>query len=183
MNICVFLSSVDLDERFSGPAEALGRLLGERGHTLVWGGCDAGLMRVVADGAAAAGGRMVGVSVEFLAHKTRWSADEIVMAGDLAERKTVMLERSDAVVVMAGGLGTLDEVAEVLELKKHGRHDKPVVFVNSDGFYDGFEAQLRRMDAEGFLPVPLERLAFFAGDVVEAVGHLEGVVAPPGSLV
>ncbi|MEU5216487.1 TIGR00730 family Rossman fold protein [Streptomyces sp. NPDC020807] len=181
MDVCVFLSSVDLDERFSGPAEALGRLLGERGHTLVWGGCDAGLMRVVADGAAAGGGRMVGVSVEFLAHRTRWSADEVVMAGDLAERKAVMLERSDAVVVLAGGLGTLDEAAEVLELKKHGRWAKPVVFVNSAGFYDGLETQLRRMDAEGFLPVPLDRLAWFADGVVEAVDRLES--AEPAVLV
>ncbi|MFF2132084.1 TIGR00730 family Rossman fold protein [Streptomyces olivochromogenes] len=175
MNICVFLSSADLDERFAGPTDELARLIGSRGHTLVWGGCDAGLMKVVADGTAASGGRLVGVTVDFLSHKTRWTADEIVVAVDLAERKTLMLAKADAVVILAGGLGTLDEATEILELKKHGMHQKPVVVVNSDGFYDGFKAMLLRMEAEGFLPVPLNALVHFTDNVTDALGHLESV--------
>jgi uncharacterized protein (TIGR00730 family) len=103
----------------------------------------------------AAGGRLVGISVEFLRGVARTDADEMVIAKDLAERKALLLARSDAIVVLVGGLGTLDEATEILELRKHRLHDKPVVLLNTDGFYDGLLQQLRRMEAEGFLPVPV----------------------------
>jgi uncharacterized protein (TIGR00730 family) len=97
----------------------------------------------------------------------------MVIADDLAERKALLLARSDAVVVMAGGLGTLDEVTEILELKKHGLHDKPVVLLNTAGFYDGLLMQLRRMEEEGFLPVPMAELAFATDDGARALTYLE----------
>ena len=173
MNICVFLSSADLDERYTRPAREFAELVGKGGHTLVWGGSDAGLMKVVADGVRETGGRLVGISVGFLRAWARKDADEMVIAEDLAERKALLLARSDAVVVMAGGLGTLDEATEILELKKHGLHDKPVVLLNTAGFYDGLALQLRRMEQEGFLPVPLAQLVFFADEGVDALAHLE----------
>ena len=82
----------------------------------------------------------------------------MVFAEDLAERKALLLAGCDAVVVMVGGLGTLDEATEILELRKHGFHDKPVVLLNTAGFYDGLALQLRRMDADGFLPIPSAEL-------------------------
>ncbi|MFG2329149.1 TIGR00730 family Rossman fold protein [Streptomyces sp. NPDC048604] len=173
MNICVFLSAADLDERYTRPAREFAELLGKGGHTLVWGGSDVGLMKVVADGVQEAGGRLVGVSVEFLAYKARKQADEMITAKDLAERKALLLEKSDAIVVMVGGTGTLDEATDVLELKKHGKHAKPVVVLNTAGFYDGLKEQFRRMDAEGFLPLPLTDLVFFAEDGVSALAYLE----------
>ncbi|MCB8903808.1 MULTISPECIES: TIGR00730 family Rossman fold protein [unclassified Streptomyces] len=177
MNICVFLSAADLDERYTSPARDFARLLGKAGHTLVWGGSDTGLMKVVADGVQEAGGRLVGVSVDFLAHKARPNADEMVVAGDLAERKALLLAKSDAVVVMVGGTGTLDEATEILELKKHGKHTKPVVLLNTAGFYDGLKAQFRRMEEEGFLPIPLADLVLFADDAPTALTHLEENIA------
>jgi uncharacterized protein (TIGR00730 family) len=173
MNITVFCSAYSLDERYTEPAADFARLLGERGHTLVWGGSHAGLMGLLADGVKEAGGRLVGVSVEFLAHKTYEGADEIVMTRDLAERKAQLLMRADAVVVLVGGLGTLDEVTEVLELKKHALHDKPVVVLDTDGFYEGLQTQLRRMDQEGFLPRRLAELITFTDDPAEVFTHLE----------
>jgi hypothetical protein len=173
MNICVFLSSADLDERYTRPAREFAGLIGKAGHTLVWGGSDTGLMKVVADGVRETGGRLVGISVGFLRALARNDADEMVIAEDLAERKALLLAKSDAVVVMAGGLGTLDEATEILELKKHGQHDKPVVLLNTAGFYDGLALQLRRMEEEGFLPVPLDQLVFFADKGVDALAHLE----------
>ncbi|MEU3450500.1 TIGR00730 family Rossman fold protein [Streptomyces thermolilacinus] len=173
MNICVFLSAADLDDRYTGPAREFAELLAKGGHTLVWGGSDAGLMKVVADAAQQAGGRLVGVSVEFLAHKARPGCDEMVMTRDLAERKAELLARSDAIVIMVGGTGTLDEATEILELKKHGLHTKPVVLLNTAGFYDGLKQQFRRMEAEGFLPLPLADLVFFAEDGVSALAYLE----------
>ncbi|MER6459040.1 TIGR00730 family Rossman fold protein [Streptomyces sp. NPDC048409] len=173
MRICVFLSAADLDERYTRPARDFGELIGKGGHTLVWGGSDTGLMKVVADGVHEAGGRLLGVSVEFLANKVRPGADEMVIAADLAERKRLLLEKSDAVVIMVGGTGTLDEATEILELKKHRRTDKPVVLLNTAGFYDGLEQQFRRMEAEGFLPRPLAELMHFAAEPADALAHLE----------
>ncbi|MFJ6575834.1 TIGR00730 family Rossman fold protein [Streptomyces sp. NPDC091368] len=177
MNICVFLSAADLDERYTAPAREFATLLGKAGHTLVWGGSDTGLMKVVADGVQDAGGRLVGVSVDFLAHKARPNADEMVVAGDLAERKALLLAKCDAIVVMVGGTGTLDEATEILELKKHGKHAKPVVLLNTEGFYDGLKAQFRRMEDEGFLPLPLTALAHFAADAPAALAHLESALS------
>ncbi|MFC7310382.1 TIGR00730 family Rossman fold protein [Streptomyces monticola] len=175
MNICVFLSAADLDDRYTRPARAFAELLGKGGHTLVWGGSDVGLMKVVADGVEEAGGRLVGVSVDFLAAKARPVAEphEMVVTRDLAERKAVLLERADAVVIMVGGTGTLDEATEILELKKHGHTTKPVVLLNTEGFYDGLKTQFRRMEDEGFLPVPLTDLVFFAEEPVGALAYLE----------
>ncbi|MFE9561969.1 TIGR00730 family Rossman fold protein [Streptomyces sp. NPDC006487] len=182
MNICVFLSAADLDERYTRPAREFADLLGRGGHTLVWGGSDRGLMKVVADGVQTAGGRLVGVSVGFLAASARRNADEMVIAGDLAERKALLLARADAVVIMVGGTGTLDEATEILELKKHGHTTKPVVLLNTAGFYDGLKAQFRRMEEEGFLPVPLTDLVFFAEDPGAALAYLEDP-APPVALL
>jgi hypothetical protein len=173
MNICVFLSAADLAEKYTGPAREFAKLLGEAGHTLVWGGSEAGLMKVVADGVQEAGGRLVGVSVEFLHASARTNADEMVIAPDLAGRKAEMLRRCDAIVIMVGGTGTLDEATEILELKKHRLHAKPVVLLNSAGFYDGLWQQFRRMEAEGFLPLPLSELVYFAEDGAAAMAYLQ----------
>ncbi|MEU1594267.1 TIGR00730 family Rossman fold protein [Streptomyces sp. NPDC005708] len=173
MNICVFLSAADLADTYTRAARQFAELLGKGGHTLVWGGSDVGLMKVVADGVQETGGRLVGVSVGFLAAKARAGADEMVIAKDLAERKRLLLEKADAIVIMVGGTGTLDEATEILELKKHRHTDKPVVLLNTAGFYDGLKEQFRRMDDEGFLPRPLTDLVFFAEEPVGALAYLE----------
>ncbi|GHF12787.1 MULTISPECIES: TIGR00730 family Rossman fold protein [Streptomyces] len=177
MNITVFCSAADLDDRYTAPAREFAELLGKGGHTMVWGGSESGLMKVMADGVQENGGRLVGVSVEFLAAKARRNADEMIVAKDLAERKAGLLARGDAVVVMVGGTGTLDEATEILELKKHGLHTKPVVLLNTAGFYDGLQQQFRRMEAEGFLPLPLAELVFFAEDGASALAYLESAAA------
>ncbi|MGV0813712.1 TIGR00730 family Rossman fold protein [Mycolicibacterium boenickei] len=176
MNICVFLSAADLDERYTEPARTFAELLGTGGHTLVWGGSDKGLMKVVADGVQNSGGRLVGISVEFLRKQARVGADEMVFTADLTERKAQLLARSDALVVMAGGLGTLDEATEILELRKHGRHDKPVVLLNTAGFYDGLVIQLRRMEQDGFLPVPLDDLVYVTDEPEAVMTYLQSSV-------
>lgn len=173
MNICVFCSAADLDDRYTTPAREFARLIGRGGHTLVWGGSNVGLMKVMADGVQESGGRLVGVSVEFLVAKAREGADEMVITKDLAERKAELLARADAIVIMVGGTGTLDEATEILELKKHNLHSKPVVLLNAAGFYDGLKQQFQRMEKEGFLPVPLSELVFFAEDGVGAMAYLE----------
>jgi uncharacterized protein (TIGR00730 family) len=178
LNVCVVLSSADLDERYTQPVREFAELLGRAGHTLVWGGSDAGLMKVVADGVREGGGSLVGVSVEFLRASARDEVNEMVIAGDLAERKAMLLARADAVVVMVGGLGTLDEATDILELRKHRLHDKPVVLLNTNGFYDGLVLQLRRMEDEGFLPMPLAELVFITESGADALAHIETSTGP-----
>ncbi|WP_314177487.1 LOG family protein [Streptomyces winkii] len=173
MNICVFCSAAELAAVYTESARDFAELIGSRGHSLVWGGSDVGLMKVVADGVQGAGGRLVGISVEFLQSKARENADEMIVAATLAERKALLLERADAILIMVGGTGTLDEATEILELKKHGLHAKPVVLLNTAGYYDGLRQQLARMEAEGFLPLPLSELVAFADDAEGALRLLE----------
>lgn len=173
MRICVFLSAADVDEHYTHAAREFAELIGRAGHTLVWGGSDTGLMKVLADGVREAGGELVGVSVEFLRQFAKMDADEMVFADDLAQRKELLLARSDAVVVMVGGLGTLDEATDILERRKHGLHRKPVVLLNTEGFYDGLTVQLRRMADDGFLPAPLDDLVFVTDDSARALAHLQ----------
>jgi uncharacterized protein (TIGR00730 family) len=176
VHICVFLSAADLDERYTDPAREFAEMIGKGGHTLVWGGSDTGLMKVVADGVCEAGGRLVGISVELFRPLARKHADEMVFAKDLAERKALLLDRADAIVVLAGGLGTLDEATDILEQRKHKLHDKPIVLLNTAGFYDGLTLQLRRMEDEGFLPVPLADLVFITDDGAGVLAYLEGLM-------
>jgi uncharacterized protein (TIGR00730 family) len=176
VNICVFLSAADLDDRYTSQALEFGELIGTSGHTLVWGGSDTGLMKVLADGVQDAGGRLVGISVELFRGVARSNADEMLFAKDLGERKALLLARADAIAVMAGGLGTLDEATDILELRKQGLHDKPVVLLNMAGFYDGLTLQLRRMEEEGFLPVPLAALVYITDDGADALAYLEGLI-------
>lgn len=151
MNIAVFCSSNDLDEKYAKPAKKLAKLIAEGGHTMLYGGSDYGLMRIMADGMQEGGAKIVGITIPVYSKYARKNADEMVVAKTLGERKTVMLERSDVIVVMVGGLGTLDEATEILELKKQNHHNKSVIILNTDGFYDGLKAQLERMYREGFL--------------------------------
>src|SRR5262245_43838568 len=131
MKICVFCSAEELEEKYTKPAEEFAALLAKRGHTLIWGGSDRGLMKRIGDTVEANGGDIIGVSFELLKEKARKKATEMIIEKDLSARKATMLARADAIAVLVGGIGTLDEVTEVLELKKHRVHTKPVVVLNT----------------------------------------------------
>jgi len=173
MNICIFCSASDVDERFHSDAIALAGGIARASHTLVWGGSDTGLMKVCADAAQANGGKIVGISMERLRGKARQNADEMIIAPELAERKALLLKRSDVLVALVGGVGTLDELLEILELKKHRVHDKPVLVLNTDGFYGGLKQQMETMDHLGFLPMPLHELVSFVSSATEALDMIK----------
>ena len=177
MNVCVFCSASEIAEKYTAPAAVLGKMLGEAGHTLVWGGSDKGLMKSIATSVENAGGKLIGVSVEMFSHLARKNTHEMIVAKTLGERKAVMLERADVIVVLVGGIGTLDELTEVLELRKHSIHTKQIIVLNTDGFYDGMKVQLERMEAEGFLmsgkePRPLKELVYFADTPEEVMQRI-----------
>src|SRR3989338_9694261 len=108
MNICVFCSASEVAEEYTQEAKSFATLLGENGHTLIWGGSDRGIMKVMASGVREAGGRIVGVSVELLRDHPRKNPDEMIFAKDLDQRQAIMLARADAVVALTGGIGVLD---------------------------------------------------------------------------
>ncbi len=175
--ICVFLSGYVTDEKYARPAVEFSHLMAERGYGLVWGGTDLGLMKIVSSAVREAGGHLCGVTMEMLKDSRKLDADEMIIAKDLSERKKLLLEKSDAVVVMVGGIGTLDEATEVLELKKQGTHNKPVVFLNTDDFYAGFRQQLGKMEEEGFLPKKVSLLIYFADTPIDAMEYIESSFA------
>jgi uncharacterized protein (TIGR00730 family) len=173
MNICVFCSAHDAGGTYTNAGRELARLVGTQGHSLVWGGSNVGTMKEIADAAEAAGATLIGVSVEAYRHNARPGVADMTVAPNLGARKEMMLRRADALVALPGGFGTLDEITEVLELKKQDAHAKPVVFLNIDGFYDGMRMQLERMDREGFLPKRLTEYLFFAETAEEAMRYIE----------
>ncbi|WP_097922396.1 MULTISPECIES: TIGR00730 family Rossman fold protein [Streptomyces] len=171
MRITVFLSSNSVPEHYQRAAEHLGRLFGESGHTVVWGGTDLGLMKVLIDAAEEAGGKSEGVSVGFLERYIR-PGSSMVIAQSLADRKEQLLANTDAVVVVAGGTGTLDEATDAIELRRHGMTSAPLIFLNTDGFYSPLQELLSRMEEEDFLNVPLADVATFVEtpeEVIEAI--------------
>lgn len=173
MRICVFCSAARIDEKYEIPAIEFARHIGRDGHTLVWGGSNIGLMGKIADAAENTGAKLIGVSVELLKHNARPGVEHMLIAKDLGERKALMLMHADVLVVLPGGIGTLDEVTDVLEQKKHHLHDKPIVVLNAEGFYNGLKAQLERMDAEGFLKAPLDSYVHFADTPEDAIRYIE----------
>lgn len=173
MNVCVFCSSNDVGKKYTDAARECAELIARHGHTLVWGGSDTGTMKVIADAAQAAGGKIIGISMELLRDKARPNADLMLVLPSLHERKVEMLRRADAIIVLPGGIGTLDEITETLELKKHLEHDKPVVFLNTDDFYAGLNVQLQRMEREGFLNHPLSDFLVFVQTPEEAMRYIE----------
>ncbi len=169
----MFCSSRDVPKKYQDAAREFATLIGQNGHTLLWGGSNVGTMKIIADAAQAAGGKIIGVSMELLKEQARANADEMIIASTLAERKAKLLERGDSIIALPGGLGTLDEITEIMELKKHAFHDKPIVFLNTDGFYDGLQTQLERMHREKFLPEALSEYVSFVQSPQEAMKYIE----------
>src|SRR3989344_412251 len=173
MNITIFCSMKDAGGPYTSAAREFATTIGENGHTLVWGGTNSGTMKVIADAAQAAGGRIVGITVEPIKQNARSEANEMIVEKTWPERRATLLARGDAIVVLPGGIGTLDEATEVLEYKKQDMHAKPIVFLNSGGFYEGFKLQLERMEKEGFLTKALADFLYFADTPEDAMRYIE----------
>ena len=153
MNICVYgASSNDISNAYIKAGEQLGELMAQRGHTLVFGGGANGMMGAVARGAYAFGGRIIGVAPEFFNVDGELfdGCHEMIGTATMRERKRVMEELADAFVVTPGGIGTFDEFFEILTLKNLGLHNKPVVLLNTLGYFDSMISMLENAAAEGF---------------------------------
>jgi uncharacterized protein (TIGR00730 family) len=174
--ICVFCSANEVEEKYVKEAKILGQLMVENGYGLVWGGTNMGLMKVIADSVQNAGGKIIGVTMEMLKNSRRMNADKMIIAKNLSERKSLLSEKANAIIMLVGGIGSLDEITEILEYKKHDRHKKPIVVLNTDNFYDGLKMQLKRMEKEGFLTKKLDKLLYFADNPKGALVYINNLL-------
>ena len=154
MNICIYGASSNAPAPlFFRESEAVGRLIAEKGHTLVFGGGRDGLMAACARGALERGGRVIGIAPEmffdpgFLLEE----CTEMILTESMSVRKEKMLALSDAFIALPGGIGTMDEFFETVTLKQLGLVSGPLVLLNTDGFYTPLVHFLRRMAEEGFM--------------------------------
>ena len=153
-NVCVYCgSSSGNDERFGEAAEALGRALAAEGLGLVYGGGGDGLMGRLARSTLAAGGYVTGIIPNFLVRKEHalTAAQELIVVEDMHERKQAMFDRADAFVALPGGIGTLEELVEQMTWAQLGRHGKPILIANIDGFWRPLLALFAHMHGEGFI--------------------------------
>ena len=154
MNISVFCgASLPHSEQITEAARQLGRAIARGGHTLLYGGSNLGLMGATSGAALQEGGRVVGVIPTFFSDDIIHSqpVSELVRVRTLAERKEYLIAHSDAFVALPGGIGTLDEVLEVMVANQLHHLGKPMILLNLDGYYNPFLAQLDAMRAEGLL--------------------------------
>jgi uncharacterized protein (TIGR00730 family) len=156
-SVCVYCgSSNTADPAFIEAAYQIGGDFARAGLKLVYGGGGVGLMGATARGAHAAGGKVLGVIPEFLRGREQPFDDvETVIVTSMHERKMMMFERSDAFVVLPGGIGTLEEIIELLSWRRLDLHAKPIVFHNPRGFWDPLFALLQHTIDEGLTPPTL----------------------------
>ena len=154
MHISVFCgASLPHSEQITEAARQLGRAIARGGHTLLYGGSNLGLMGATSGAALQEGGRVVGVIPTFFSDDIIHSqpVSELVRVRTLAERKEYLIAHSDAFVALPGGIGTLDEVLEVMVDNQLHHLGKPMILLNLGGYYNHFLAQLDAMRAEGLL--------------------------------
>ena len=152
--VCVYCGSgPGANPRFIEAAIALGKILAENGIRLVYGGGSIGLMGALATSVLDHGGTVTGIIPDFLTSRENalTRAQELIVTPDMHERKRLMFERSDAFVALPGGVGTLEELVEQLTWKQLGRHTKPILLANIDGFWEPLLALLAHMRATQFI--------------------------------
>lgn len=179
VKICVFLSSSDaIAPHYVELAIELGKAIGSNGHSLVYGGNRTGLMGKLADAVKDSGGSVFGVVPKKLHDLGRSypRCDELVVSKDLRDRKAIMDEQADAFVALPGGLGTLEEIIEVLNLKYLRYHQKPVIFINHNGFYDSLFACFYQYYREEFTKRAVEKLYVSLSGVEDVLPYLDGYV-------
>lgn len=178
-SVCVFCGSrFGADPIYREVTKDLGRRLGEAGIELVYGGGNVGLMGVLADAAMAAGGSVSGYIPERLLEREvgHRAITELHVTAGMFDRKERMIEHADAFVVLPGGLGTLDEVLEVITLKQLGYHAKPIVLLSVNDYWLPFCTMLEAVVDHGFADLDATDLVTTAG-TVEAVATAIGMTS------
>ena len=173
--VCVYCSSSNtLDKAYYKDAELLGELLAKNGFGIVYGGSCVGTMDVVANTAKQNGSKIIGVMPEKLCSFGVASdyCDEFYKTPDMRSRKQKLDDVSDAVVAMAGGFGTLEEVSEMIVQKQLGYNSKPIILLNTNGFYDNLIAFFNTIIQNNFAKENARELYFIASTPNDAIEYL-----------
>ncbi len=181
MNICVYgAASKEIDAAFSEAGHALGYQLAKRGHGLIFGGGDTGMMGAVARGAHDGGGHITGVSPSFfnVDGVLYPLCDEMIYTDTMRVRKQKMEDMSGGFVVSPGGIGTFEEFFEILTLKQLGRLDKPIAILNTNGYYDPLLEMLRHTAQAHFMSEQNFSLFFVSDSVDKILDYLENPETP-----
>ena len=169
--LCVYCrSSQGTDPAFVEAAQRFGKILAENEIRLVYGGGSTGLMGALASAVLEHGGEVTGIIPEFLTRRERPRRlpQELIVTTDMHDRKWRMFERADGFVALPGGIGTLEEVVEQLTWVQLGRHKKPILIANINGYWDPLLELLAHMQAQNFIP-PALRVDYLVADKVEDI--------------
>ncbi|MBN2637448.1 MAG: TIGR00730 family Rossman fold protein [Prolixibacteraceae bacterium] len=179
MNICVFCSSSNaIADIYFEEAQKLGELIGKNNHSLINGGANVGLMEAITIAAGEAGAKTIGVIPELLKNRSLASNNihDVVITANMHERKEKMREIADAFVALPGGFGTLEEILEVITLRQLSYHTKPIVFINTNGFFNFLFKQFELTYSELFAKEVYRELYFIANNSEEAINYIQNYV-------
>ena len=185
MRVCVYgASSSTLDKIYYDEAERLGKLLAQSGHGIVFGGGREGLMGAIARGVYANGGEIVGIAPKFFDEPgiLYENCSEMLFTETMRERKQLMEEKSDACIVLPGGIGTFEEFFEMLTLKQLGRSERAIVLLNTNGYFEPMQELLQHAADKGFMSKNCLELYSFASSPEEAVEALKSYIPRTGNL-
>ena len=174
--VCVFSSSSSaVNSTYSDTAIDLGKRLGQEGFDLIFGGADVGLMGIVARTAQNHGARVTGVIPESMVEKgiAYKEADELIVSNNLRHRKEIIESKSEAFVALPGGFGTLEEILEMLTMKQLQLHNKPIVFINTNSYYDNLMAQFETGYQENFAKKEYRELYYISKSADAAIDYIK----------
>ena len=175
LSVCVYCSSSrNVSDGLRALAEEVGSGLAARGWAMVYGGGALGLMGITARAALASGAHVTGVIPERLIDReiALHDVSELIRTATMRERKQLMDDGSDAFLILPGGIGTLEELIEMVSLRQLGYHDRPIVVLDADGFWEPLRQQLAHMDAHSMLHQPMDRLWTYTRTVDAALDAL-----------
>jgi len=176
MKVCVFCSSSDyVDEQYFEAARDLGTLLSSNNFHLVYGGTDVGLMGALAKSMQEGEGQITGVIPKFIFQKgiAYEGCNKLMVTRDMRERKATMESLSDAFIALPGGFGTLEELMEIITLKQLMVHAKPIVLVNTGGFFNPLNGFFDQVYHQGFASERFRELMKFVPNVWEAIKYIK----------
>ena len=176
-------SSSAIPKAYFDAGEALGRAIAENAWKLVYGGNSVGLMGHVANACRAAGGKVVGITPQLFVDKKVHDekCHDLVVCQTMRERKQIMEERADAFVALPGGLGTFEELFEIIVGKQLRYHTKPIALLNVEGYFDPLLAMIEHGIEHRFIKPAARELYFVTEDVEAIVEHLRMYQPPAGS--
>lgn len=175
MNICVYCASSEkIDRSYLDEGEKFGKAMAQRKHTLVFGGGKFGVMGAVDRGVKQAGGKVIGVVPRFIEDLAVIDTDcELIRTDTMRQRKQIMEDKSDAFVMLPGGIGTFEEFFEILTLKQLKQHTKPIVLFNVNNYFNNLIKMIETAITQNFMSEKCRELFFVSQNIEEVFDYLD----------